>query len=96
MIGKNSERPSLTGQTVGMIEYRYEKVRNPYQTLRMIEFRCEKSQFTDETTGMVGNRYQNVRKAHQTPDMVRGDMKKVEKCQNENFSKLNFKIFSKY
>ena len=36
MIGKNSERPSLTGQTVGMIEYRYEKVRNPYQTVRMI------------------------------------------------------------
>ena len=93
MIGKNSERPSLTGQTVGMIEYRYEKVRNPYQTLRMIEFRCEKSKFTDQTAGMVGNHYQNVRKAHQTPDMVRGDMKKVEKCQNENFSKLNFKNF---
>ena len=50
----------------------------------------------DQTAGMVWNRYQNVKKAHQTPDMVRGDMKKVEKCQNENFSKLNFKIFSKY
>ena len=79
MIGENSERPSLTGQIVGMIE-----------------FRCEKSKFTDETAGMVGNRYQNVKKGHQTPDIVRGDMKKVEKCQNENFSKLNFKIFCKY
>ena len=85
MIGENSERPSLTGQTVGMIEYRYEKVRNPYQTLRMIEFRCEKSQFTDETTGMVGNRYQNVRKAHQTPDMVRGDMKKLKSVKMKIF-----------